>query len=243
MSGVSLRYPLKPYRLSDDLEAFFHVITFNSLRFHLHTSTHKRLRQLIKDGKVVEDAVLRDLNGKNKSLSKYVSVYYDDYEAGSLDGSGVDSGGEFKTGYAKSGHLMWNFINPSEPLEALVQDLCMMLKTHYETIDFDALEEHYTPSGGGIIMTLSTIEEDISRASNGNVEEGGALSTDPFTSNPNPGNDLNSHVRIMSIFKSAITGFRNVRAQGLELKDKTPDQFLELREWHDNPPKGPSGSH
>ena len=194
MSGVSLQYPLKPYRLSDDLEAFIHVITFCFLRFHLHNKTEICLYKIHKTGKVPEDAELRKINRYNTLLSRYVANYYDEYNPGHpYSRSTLDWGGTYKTDFARSGHLFWNLTDVSGPLASLVRGLRMLLQAHYETIDFDVLEERYTSPGEGINTTRSTIKEDISRTPNGNAEEGSALLTDPFITNTNPGNDLSSH--------------------------------------------------
>ena len=69
MSGVSLKYPLKPYRLSDDLEAFIHVTTFSCLRFHWHDMSHLPLQESYKPGEKLSDAELRNFNNDNNNYN------------------------------------------------------------------------------------------------------------------------------------------------------------------------------
>lgn len=246
MSGVSLKYPLKPYQLSDDLEAFIHVVTLCCLRFHWHDMTHRRLLESYTHEQKLSDAVLRDINGQNGTLSKHVSLYYDDCDAGGLNGDGIHSGGQQKMTYAKNGLFGWKLTFARKPSKFFVESLCDLLTMHYETINFQKLEKHYSPFAGVGTGTLSTIEEAFAfedNDSDGGTEADSATS-DPFTKKPNPGKDLNTHSRIMSIFETARDSFRNIKAKGLRPKvsDKSPDQFLGLAEVNVDLPKGPSGS-
>lgn len=237
MSGVSLKYPLKPYRLSDDLEAFIHVTTFSCLRFHWHDMSHLPLQESYKPGEKLSDAELRNFNNDNKELGEHVAIYYHACYQGGLTGRGVDSGGKAKMIYAKAGQPGWKLTDAPRPLKVLVKSLCKLMKRHYKTINFRKLDKHYARARVG---TLSTIGEDSSSDDDDTNEE--ATSADPFTKKPNPGKDLNTHSRIMSIFEGARNDLRRIQAEGLGLNDKSPDQFLGLREWYDDPPRDPSGS-
>lgn len=112
MSGVSLKYPLKPYQLYDDLEAFIHVVTFCCLRFQWHSLTPLPLNDFRDPSKVLSDDQLVFFNSHNSTLGKYVARYYD--ECDRLAGDSIDRGGEKKVDSALSGELGWTFTVASE---------------------------------------------------------------------------------------------------------------------------------
>ena len=246
MSGVSLKYPLKPYQLYDDLEAFIHVVTFCCLRFQWHSLTPLPLNDFRGSSKVLSDDQLVSFNSQNSSLGKYVAQYYD--ECDRLVGDSIDRGGKHKVNYARSGTFDWEFTFASEPLKFLVQRLCQLLQSHYNQLDLEAMKRYSSMSvtdnanplppardsdrllyNLGDLSSLDTLDTD--------VQGRGAQVAEASNQRPQNGETLNSHSAIVSIFASAL---KQVSDTSEFPMDKAPDQFRELREYYGNAPRGPS---
>ena len=246
MSGASLRWPLKPYQLSDDIEAFIHVVTFCSLRFHWHSKTAIPLCDHNDDGTVPDEKELYGINGGNMELGSYMATYYDACDPGHLNGIGIDTGGEWKTELAKSGTFAWGFLEglAPQPLIFLVADLCELLQAHYGKLDFVELHNKYSGRRRIARIPRPRTETNLHHlpALDGpdGVMRQARECTDPTTDVPTPAcknNALDCHSRIKVIFEEAIDTFKLPDAS---FKDKTPDQFLGLRAFRGAVPGGPS---
>ncbi len=145
MSAVSLKYPLKPNDLADDLESFIYVITYCSLRFHRHNWT--LLRPDTPDAKLVQ------INATNADLRDHVNEYF---HRSVVTNRGLLRGGNDKMLCATAGKLDWNFISGyvSTALENLVARLYDILKEHYKRIDANALKKY---SGEGMHLSCSRV--------------------------------------------------------------------------------------
>ena len=251
MSGASLRWPLKPYQLSDDIEAFVHVITFFCLRYHWHDMSSPDLRMLytnIHDGSLPSERQLIGINGENKDLGSYVAIYYDARSGKGFNGIDIDTGGKKKTAYAKSGTFNWDFWEglTCGPLIKLVKELSTLLQAQYKELNLLAMDAEFSgrkefasrpcianPHAGALPVPEDGPSGVIQREL-----EGTAPTTDVSVSACKNG-ALDFHSRIKEIFEEAIDAFKVPEA---DFKDKTPDQFLGLREFYDAAPRGPSGS-
>lgn len=248
MSGASLRWPLKPYQLSDDIEAFVHVVTFCCLRFHWHCSTAIPLCNHANNGTVPDEEELYDINGANTELGSHVATYYDACSPGHLNGIGIDTGGRQKTELARAGTFAWEFLlgSTSQPLIKLVEELSNLLQMHYGGLDFVEMYNEYSGCRRIARIPRPRTETNLHHlpaldGPDGVMRQAGEC-TDPTADVPTPAcrnKLLDSHSRIMAIFEEAIDAFRVPDAS---FKDKTPDQFLGLREFRGAAPKDPSGS-
>ena len=246
MSGVSLKYPLKPYQLYDDLEAFIHVLTFSCLRFQWHSLTPHPLNDFRGSSKVVSDDQLVSFNSQNSSLGKYVAQYYD--ECDRLVGDSIDRGGKYKVNSALSGYLYWNLTSASDPLKLLIKRLCQLLQSHYTQLDLEAMKaysgikvpDNTTPLPPA--RKLRHVSYDLEALGplgllGADIQVRSAQVTEVPNRRPQNGETLNTHSAIVSIFASALLQVSRISAFPM---DKAPDQFRELREYYGNAPRGPS---
>jgi hypothetical protein len=244
MSALSLRYPLKPYELADDLEAFVHVLIHCCLRFHQHDRSHNGLDPSL------DRKQLTEKNGNNNRLGEYVATYF--YQSWDC-GQGISSGGEQKMLYINLGSP--EFIldaSVSRVLVHLVAELYQLLQRHYASIDFNKLEK-YSPqkinpsstSQTRPILSRKTLDHQpifeidiIEDQNSGNVSTPKHVECEE--SNMERSNILNTHDHILRAFRDAAIAIRN-SGRYLPL-DKTVDQFLGLSEFTGGVPSASTSS-
>ena len=247
MSGVSLKYPLKPYQLYDDLEAFIHVVTFCCLRFQWHSLTPLPLNDFRgpSTGRVLTDAQLVSFNSQNSALGEYVALYYD--KCYRLAGDSIDRGGQRKVDSALSGKLDWKFTFASKPLQLLVKRLCQLLQSHYTQLDLEAMETYSAINVSDTNTAPLPTESDRasydiealfpSDLSDADIQGRDAEVAEAPNRRSQNGKTLNTHSAIASMFASALSQVYHTSNFPM---DKAPDQFRELREYYGNAPRGPS---
>ncbi len=219
MSAASLQLPLKPHTLADDLESFIHVITFCSLRFHVHTMTLRDISASSPDS----DEVLYSANSANQPLSNYVHQHYDTHIKDPQ--SGYTVGGEHKMLYARQGELNWDFavglVSPA--LVNLVKRLYDLLQKHYKQLDIKLLKAEYS----GIPQDPRFLPTSPPASDRGLFDFFKSLTSDE------EGEDLNSHARILALFEMAVGEL----AGWADPNEKTKDQFYGLLEFAFVPPQ------
>ncbi|KAI0089087.1 hypothetical protein BDY19DRAFT_906019 [Irpex rosettiformis] len=246
MSALSLLYPLKPNDLADDLESFIHVITYYSLRFHRHNMTRSAIKLA---SEPISEGGLAAINGPHKELGTHVSNFYLDYVEGE---DGLNRGGKHKHDSALLGRPGWWFTDASPALNYLVTSFYILLKKHYEQVDFASLWKRYSTLPGPPDQISS--EQDY--GSNSSAVDGSGLVSlaeapkwhtdelDVIIDGPEQMNEppkgLNSHQEIMAVFKEAIRRLNNEKKHK---PDKTQDQFYRLPELFVAAPPGPTGVH
>ncbi|KAI0701129.1 hypothetical protein C8T65DRAFT_656797, partial [Cerioporus squamosus] len=115
-SALSLLFPGKPYKLSDDVESFIHVYHYCVLRYHE-----------------------TDVTGE---LANIVEHTYDAVRVRESDGAHIGGMSKLKL-MRSSDPPMVVFNNPT--LNRLLVDIAELCSQHYATIDVDRLRQAYDP--------------------------------------------------------------------------------------------------
>ncbi|GJE86483.1 hypothetical protein PsYK624_025630 [Phanerochaete sordida] len=140
-SALSLRYPLKPPAVSDDIEPFVYVIFYMAVRFHRHNySPGGRTLDL---RELEEDIRRQVIAEQGDGLSKFVHDFF--YDERLCIDSGFSKGGNAKWDAANSGTMNIQFTtNDGKPsqLGLFLKDAFAKLKEQYATIDFKSLDKY-----------------------------------------------------------------------------------------------------
>ncbi|TCD61770.1 hypothetical protein EIP91_007972 [Steccherinum ochraceum] len=204
MSGLLLNYPRKPFELSDDMESFIHVLLWNSLRFHEHTFT-----------------------GRDVELS---SLVHSNYEAYHDQGADI-FGPKEKMTTLQAGIVRWNVNQQICPaFHQLIIDLIALCKTHYDAVDYTALEKYGAqkdlPSGQAdealidVAAATAGLQPPRRRSNKASVR-----TVAPAVVFPPPEPLLASHDELMEVLFNAISR-ADLRWRE---KDKIADQLKRLR--------------
>lgn len=137
MSALSLQYPKKPIRVSDDLESFVYVIVYMTLRHFRHAMSPEV------DPNMDEQA-LADVNGKNNDLATRVHFLF--CASYACEG-GYRGGGEFKLDRILRADVPVPFPEEAQwtPLALLLNRLYELLNIHYYGLDYDYLKQYAAP--------------------------------------------------------------------------------------------------
>ncbi|KAI0693723.1 hypothetical protein BC835DRAFT_1415742 [Cytidiella melzeri] len=249
MSALALQYPLKPYDLADDLEAFIHVISYCCLRFHRHNMTNHEIG--------VPELTRKDLiiqNGENSWLSNFVWMHFD---ISNEHKGGISSGGEAKLTSNIFGlpgfTLDPDYVSPV--LIDLLGNLYELLKTHYSGINFQELTRY------GIQKTLPHTRPAPALDAKAQMEvvqpklpiipglqaKAKVTRQVPLVVTPKPkprgSQVLSTHEGIVEVFQNALDVIAEDLYEGKPFQlDTTQDQFVGIRELAGIPPKLESGS-
>lgn len=223
MSGLSLRYPLKPQDVSDDLESFVNVIYFNVLRFCRHDMT-----STIYWGANPQDV------GYNQDLARFVSnFFFDEYQYYSIQGT-LWTGGRSKEQAYNLPELPFTLRESPQGekqimLAIVLEELHLICHEHYLFIDADELMKYRPPA-------VCSAEDDQAQPATSPMltdEQAKAaaerlilrLSKNQVASAPvRPSSDsLADHTRLEELFNTIMDD-----PNGWLRDDKTPDQFESL---------------
>lgn len=136
-SALSLRYPLKPPEVADDMESFVYLVWYMAVRFHRHAhSPSTDLRDLTPDQQRV--VIAKECTALARAVNQF--FYEQEFRAGFL------MGGYTKLGFAQAGHppfpLLENVDPPCEELAMFLSKAWILLKSHYSAIDFGTLKQY-----------------------------------------------------------------------------------------------------
>lgn len=136
MSAVTLLCPRKPHEVSDDLESFVYVLVYCAFRYHRHQHSPQAPRDISKEEQL-------KLNAANRAFAVYVNrFFYDD----STQSDGHYAGGDTKQKEIKLGEPPVRLINTAaghSPLARLLEDLYVLLQTHYQVIERSKVLQRY----------------------------------------------------------------------------------------------------
>ena len=115
-SALSLLFPLRPYRLADDIESFVHVYYYCVLRFHPTNHTY--------------------------NLAAYVEAVYDAVVVREADGAHIGSMLKLEQMQKETPSII---PTENETLAAFLTDVAELCYQHYKTIDLKQLRREYDP--------------------------------------------------------------------------------------------------
>ena len=116
-SALSQQYPLKPYRLSDDVESFVHIFNYLLLRF---------MKQ-----------------ARRENLSLFVHLLYEEEDI-VVDRAGrrLHTGGNEKMEYILTGRTVLKPLN-NPTITSLLAELADLCREHYASVDMAAMKKSY----------------------------------------------------------------------------------------------------
>ncbi|KAA1473553.1 hypothetical protein DENSPDRAFT_279655 [Dentipellis sp. KUC8613] len=120
-SALSLQFPYKPYRLSDDIESFIHVYHYCIYRFHITDAVH--------------------------NLANIINATYGDGENNIVDG--ITIGGRRKLQNMKIDEPPMEVSRDYPTLQDCLVALHEVYNPHYMTINMASYRELYRPNDGG----------------------------------------------------------------------------------------------
>ena len=214
MSGASLRYPLKPPQVCDDLESFVHVFNFSALRFHYTTLTDENTWN-----------IRMRSSEYNSRLATFVQdFFYKEYKLGKYS-----YGGDFKFSVYKDSDAPFRLQQEGSTFTWLLDRLHELCYLHYKSLNREALERYSgkkeraprEPARFAVVEDKPTPLE----AATTDIFPGVRASSTSASDVPTP-SPLSDHKTILATFELAITGHRRHRWPD---NDRTPvDQFLNL---------------
>ncbi|EKM57055.1 uncharacterized protein PHACADRAFT_92447 [Phanerochaete carnosa HHB-10118-sp] len=141
-SVMSLRYPLKPPEVADDIESFIYVIDYMAMRFHLHNASPE-----FKPGMTEEER--NKLNQHNKPLASLVHHFFFDEKP---IGNGLYHAGDYKYDAIKLGEPAVKLLPLDDTGRASLIQECLdkayeLLSEHYQKINF-SYYERFKPKRG-----------------------------------------------------------------------------------------------
>lgn len=142
MSALSLSFPSRPCGLSDDLESFFHVITYLAMRFHESDSSS--------NPRDLEEAI--DILFHRRRRQK----------------NGIYIGGRYKLDHIIIGSYLPSFMpTHSRGLCSLIVDLMKLCNTHYNAIEQEIESRKQATARGDFIQRDIEIDRGKSSTSMG----------------------------------------------------------------------------
>lgn len=212
ISALLLNYPLKGNDVSDDIEAFMHLLIIYGLQFHDHVDS-------------------TNPDGIRNALSIYDQCTYK---------GGYWVGARMKLRYVKEGTLPCE-LEPEagkDGFRSLLEALAQACKTHYESLDWQDMERYAvpvskktnstpsTPASNALpsmlrqLMAAHAVKPEVTAATGSQAPS--SSSVKESTAKPSL---LSTHDAFISIFTDAL-----MNLDAWDPKDKREDQFKKI-EW------------
>ncbi|KAI0833457.1 hypothetical protein BC628DRAFT_1498844 [Trametes gibbosa] len=227
LSAVSLQYPYKPIELSDDLESFYHLLTYNILRFYRHSMTKSTTTaQLMSPFQ----------NDSESALAQHVWNYHYAHIRG--DGGHPDTGGMHKWDKLNYPHPPFRLLDVESPLNRLLEDIHKLCFKHYQTVHKQDLDK-YSPFSTAptatakkpfVLPAVDLDEYDIDDMASELPESPPTTSatiTEVKEDHAPLESPLIDHARMNSAFLSILRPKKH-DTLNLDLDDKIDDQFVNL---------------
>lgn len=183
MSALRQKYPKKPRELSDDLEAFVHVIIWCALRY-----------------------LPLDMVGKGAFTNFIWGMY--EYCIESADG--VLLGCHRKCDVIESGRLPFNLVKNEGALQEVISALLQACKSHYATVDLEDYRKYLPADINTLLIAPRLPDSELTKQGSVRHKYGfkypdnANKKTSAFTSAGTPTKTLNDHTCIRDILLDAI---------------------------------------
>ena len=137
MSSPSLRYPLKPPEVSDDMESFVYTIYFVTLRYHEHDMTN-----------LSPNGVDPQATPPNKRLAGWVWNYFLEEDARASSQGTFYVGGEHKYTFNNQAKVPFQLADQSTMFSAVIRSLQAFLAQHTVSLDEHKLKQYMSSCVG-----------------------------------------------------------------------------------------------
>ena len=145
MSSPSLRYPLKPPEVSDDMESFIYTIYFNTVRYHEHNMT-----------KFPPDGVDSKAAPRNGKLVVWRWKYFfEEYARASSQGT-FYVGGQEKHQSNNEKEVPFQLADQSTRFWAVIRWLQVFLAQHTVSLDENKLKQYSLSTFGVVPQSAQT---------------------------------------------------------------------------------------